>query len=192
MTIGAINERPEARLPIGVERRPLTRFADERGWVSELYRRNWPETPELVQWTLSASHANVMRGVHAHIRRTDYLIMLQGTMRLGLIDLRRASATYRVPATIDLAADTAEVILIPPGVGHGFYFPDGGIYSLGLSVYWGEDDEFGCRWDDPALGIQWDAAAPLLSERDSDAGSLAALETRIQPLLGGIAKGPQS
>jgi len=28
------------------------------------------------------------------------------------------------------------------------------------------DYEFGIRWDDPAIGIEWPVTAPTLSERD--------------------------
>ncbi len=75
-------------------------------------------------------------------------------------------------------------VMIPPGVAHGFYFPDGGMFALGMNVYWEESDEFGCRWDDPTLGLKWGAAAPIVSERDANAGTLADLESQLDGKLG--------
>jgi dTDP-4-dehydrorhamnose 3,5-epimerase len=63
-------------------------------------------------------------------------------------------------------------VLIPPGVGHGFYFPVASSLIYSVTDYWDADDELGCRWDDPELHVEWQAADPLLSERDQRAGGL--------------------
>jgi len=45
----------------------------------------------------------------------------------------------------------------------------------GLTGYWSLSDELGCHFADPALRIDWPDCEPVLSARDRDAGSLAAL-----------------
>ena len=51
-------------------------------------------------------------------------------------------------------------------------FKDGrGILAYALSQHWTSNDELGCSWNDPALGLSWPVTAPLLSERDKTAGS---------------------
>jgi dTDP-4-dehydrorhamnose 3,5-epimerase-like enzyme len=72
-------------------------------------------------------------------------------------------------------------------VAHGFWFPHGGTLLYGLSSEWSMSDEFGCRWDDTDLGIDWCAhgdphpgdtvGGPLLSDRDRTAGSLSEMSS---------------
>ena len=50
-------------------------------------------------------------------------------------------------------------------------------------VYYGRDDNWGCRWDDPELGIPWPAGEAVLSERNAAFGSLADLRTVLGPKL---------
>ncbi len=42
-----------------------------------------------------------------------------------------------------------------------------------VSSYFDSNTEAGIRWDDPAIGIEWPIAEPLLSERDRTAPLLA-------------------
>jgi dTDP-4-dehydrorhamnose 3,5-epimerase len=45
---------------------------------------------------------------------------------------------------------------------------------------WDPADELGCRWDDPALGIEWRIERPVrISARDAALGSLDALRAAI-------------
>jgi len=55
------------------------------------------------------------------------------------------------------------------GVAHGFYFPDEATYLYGLSDEWIPAGDFGCRWDEERLGLDWSVDDdPMLSERDTD------------------------
>lgn len=151
----------------GVQIVPLGAHPDERGQFVEVFRDEWPLDLRPVQWNAVRSRAGVMRGVHVHPTHHDYLTVLAGTLVLGLHDLRPESPTAGRSAmlTIDAAAPVAAVI--PPGVCHGFWFPEPSVHLYGVDRYWNLADELGCRYDDPALGLAWPVdTAPLLSERD--------------------------
>jgi dTDP-4-dehydrorhamnose 3,5-epimerase len=71
---------------------------------------------------------------------------------------------------------------IPPGVAHGFYSVDRTLHVGGSSHYWHPMDELGCRWDDPALGIDWPRLDPVLSVRDQNSGTMRELEAELLTL----------
>ena len=163
-----------------IRRIPLCPREDERGSVTELFRQSWcgPEEPAPVQWNLLRSAGNVLRGVHVHLTHFDNLVVLDGTMHLGLCDLRTDSPEFGRGLLIQLRSEEPTMVVIPPGVAHGFYFDAPCLAAYGMSHYWAPaTDELGCRWNDPQLAIPWPAscAAPLLSARDRDASSLEAL-----------------
>ena len=162
--------------------RPLRTHADDRGALTEVYRDEWTEGDSPVQWNVVRSEPGVLRGVHCHWHHADVLNVITGELVLGLVDLRPGSPTeglaelHRIPAL-------TSVVVVPPGVAHGFYFDQPTCIAYGVSAYWSLDDELGCRWDDPGLGIPWPCTAPALSERDRTAGDLVSLRAAIAAAL---------
>ena len=164
-----------AVLPTGVSVLPLTPHADERGIFTELYRASWEPGVAPVQWNAVRSEANVLRGVHAHLRHTDYLTLALGRATIGLHDLRGGSPTEGLGTTVELHAGEPAALVIPVGVAHGFYFHEPSLHVYAVSHEFDPADELGCRWDDPTLGISWPCSTPLVSSRDRDLGSLSEL-----------------
>jgi dTDP-4-dehydrorhamnose 3,5-epimerase len=58
------------QLPDGVVCRNLVVHRDDRGWISEIFRQEWPTGVAPVQWNAVRSMAGVLRGVHVHVRHT--------------------------------------------------------------------------------------------------------------------------
>lgn len=162
-------------VPHGVELRALVPHGDERGVFTELYREEWGPLSSFKQWNAVHSNANVLRGVHVHRVHDDYLTVVLGRVIFGLVDLRAQSPTFRQSTTVEIDAQEPRSLLIPHGVAHGFYFAEASVHVYAVSEYWNLDDELGCRWDDPELGIDWGGIDPLISQRDSDLRSYAAL-----------------
>jgi dTDP-4-dehydrorhamnose 3,5-epimerase len=166
-------------LPHGTRLHPLATHADARGAFTELYREEWDTGVRPVQWNAVASEPGVLRGVHVHVRHGDYLTIVSGSAHVGLCDLRDDSPTAGLATTVELRADAMAAIVIPPGVAHGFLFPERSLHVYAVTHYWAHDDELGCHWADPELGIDWPAEPTLLSERDAAAGSLAELRAQL-------------
>ena len=163
---------PPADLLEGVVLRPLLTHRDERGWLSEIFRQEWPTGIVPVQWNAVRSGAGVLRGVHVHVRHTDHIALLLGRASFGLHDLRPASPTFGRAALVEVSEDGLATLTIPPGVAHGFYFHEPTLLVYGVTAYWDPDDEMGCHWADPGLGIAWPTCHPVLSPRDAAAGRL--------------------
>ena len=165
---------PAAALPEGVVLTRLAVHADNRGSLYELHR-DAPEGPRFAQWNVVRSAANSLRGVHVHAGHADGLHVISGTMVLGLHDLRPEDPARRLSVTVTLTGDAPLIACVPEGVCHGFWFPEPTLYVYGLTSGWDASDFLGCRWDDPALGLDWPAADPFLSPRDADPMSYDAM-----------------
>ncbi len=153
-------------LPEGVEIHRLKRHADSRGALYEMYREAWTPQPPFRQWNVVRSEGSVLRGVHVHPRHCDYLHVLEGSMLLGLHDLRPEDPAERISCLVELGSSEPCAAFIPPGVCHGFWFAKPTFYIYGLSTGWSMAEELGCRYDDPSLGLDWPAENPVLSPRD--------------------------
>lgn len=159
------------QLPSGVLLTPLRRIADTRGNLTEIFRSSWETNIAPVQWNIVHSSTNVMRGVHVHVLHADYLVMVSGRMRLGLKDIRPESPTSGRSCFVDLPADDPVGVTIPTGVCHGFYFPVPSTLVYSVTSYWSPEDELGCQWNAPELGLDWPTEDPILSNRDMTAGT---------------------
>ncbi len=158
----------------------LTRHADDRGSMTEIFRREWiPGSREMVQANLSRSRPNVLRGLHFHRRQADYWCVLEGEALVGLFDLRTGSPTEGGSAAVAVASDDLRCLYIPRGVAHGFYTATGLLLQYLVDEAYSGTDEFGVAWDDPEIGIDWPTRDPILSERD-----------RTNPLLREVLRNP--
>jgi dTDP-4-dehydrorhamnose 3,5-epimerase len=168
-----------AALPLDVRVLDLGVHDDARGALVEIYRESWCPGGRAVQWNMVRNRPRVLRGVHVHSKHTDYLLMVSGTLLVGLHDIRPASPTNGVSALVELNADAAKAIVIPPGVTHGFYSADASIHIYGTTEYWSPADELGCRFDSPELHLAWPEPDPVLSDRDRRAGGYADMVSRF-------------
>ncbi len=128
----------------------------------------------LRQWNLSASAAGVLRGLHLHGACDEVYLLLEGAMEAGVCDLRHASPSAGQSACFAVAG-AGSVVTVPAGVLHGLYFTRPSLLLTGRSSEHDGAAEWRCRWDDPALGLTWSAARPLLSAEDTAAGGLSEL-----------------
>ena len=98
-----------------VERFPLTRHADDRGWFAELARAS-ALPKQFRQANLAWSKQGVIRGLHFHERGQDDLFLcLQGMVRVVVLD-RESGETF----TEDIGDENPVGIYVPGRCAHGF------------------------------------------------------------------------
>lgn len=165
----------------GVKIAKLNTIPDARGRFTEAFRLEWQTGIVPIQWNIVHSTANVLRGVHVHIRHLDYFVLLNGTAQIALVDLRESSPAFGKSDVVDVHAENLSALVIPVGMAHGFYLLTPSIHMYSVSEYYNTDDELGCRWDDPALQLRWTPNAPLVSPRDASAISLQELMEQLKP-----------
>jgi dTDP-4-dehydrorhamnose 3,5-epimerase len=170
----------------GVTFSPLIINSDDRGCLAEIYRDEWHNGTKPCQWNMSKSKANVLRGVHVHYKHTDHMVVLVGRLSIGLYDLRPNSPTYKMATLLEVDSKLLSALRIPVGVMHGFYAHESTMYICGVDSYYEPQDELGCHWADPALGIPWPCQHPELSERDKKAASLGEVQAQFIALNRGL------
>lgn len=161
----------------GVVIKALTRHGDTRGGFTETYRQEWFEGPAMLQGNRSDSAAGTIRGLHFHRRQADYWLCVRGALLACMFDARPGSPTEGVTQGVVLTGDTTSGIYIPPGVAHGFAALEDATLTYLVDNYYDGDDEFGVRWDDPEVAMDWGITDPILSVRDAECETLADLRT---------------
>jgi dTDP-4-dehydrorhamnose 3,5-epimerase len=165
------------------------RFGDDRGFFAETYNRAVLAVHgvdlEFVQdnHSLSAT-VGTLRGLHFQTppRAQGKLVRCgQGALWDVAVDIRRGSNTYGQWVGVDLTAENGRQLLILAGFAHGFVTraPNTEICYKCTDTY-APNDEGSLAWDDPDLGIDWGVDAPVLSEKDSNAGHLANFDTPFE------------
>jgi dTDP-4-dehydrorhamnose 3,5-epimerase len=161
---------------IGVTVRALDPKGDIRGALCEIYRDGWELAPRPVQWDFLTTKPNVLRGVHVHCLRWDYIILLDGRGMIGLKDVRRDQTSFDHNMVIAVTGEQPTVVTIPPGVAHGIFANTALHHLYGLTVAWdGSDESLGCRYDDPELAIKWPSVTPFVLQRDLDLPDFATM-----------------
>jgi len=102
---------------------PVAKYADSRGWLAEIYRldevSSQEETP--VMGYVSVTHPGVTRGPHEHLEQTDtFGFVGPGNLRITVWDNRKDSKTYGRKQTVEVGEKNQVVVIIPPGVVHGY------------------------------------------------------------------------
>jgi dTDP-4-dehydrorhamnose 3,5-epimerase len=142
----------------GVDFRRLEMHHDSRGCFTEVFQEGWNAVIRPVQWSVVSSGANVLRGMHLHLRHDEYVTPIAGQMLVGLHDARPGSPTQGCWSLYELHADDRACLTFPRGVLHGWYFPVAGTHLQAVSESYdtyAADDNWGCLWSDPALNIRW-------------------------------------
>ena len=151
-----------------VERFPLERRDDDRGWFAELARSS--ELPKPIrQANLSWSRKGVIRGLHYHERgQDDLFVCLQGMVRVVVLD-RESGETF----SEDIGDENPVAVYVPGRHAHGYEALTDALFAyLVTEEYESADpDEHGVPWDDPRVVGLWSTRSPLLSARDRAAAS---------------------
>lgn len=152
-------------------------FDDERGYLFESFRSSWLPGYDFVQDNHSKSTRSTLRGLHYQLENPQGKLVrvIKGSVYDVAVDIRRSSPTFGQWIARILSAENREIFWVPPGFAHGFLvLSEEAEFVYKCTDYYAPGDEYGIRWDDPELGIDWPAEAlpPLLSEKDMAAPAL--------------------
>jgi len=157
----------------GVMIKTFLKHADQRGYFIEQLKRGdlddegRPFVPEhaFAQVSRSLSYARggnppeLIKAFHWHKKQWDYWDIVQGNVRVVLVDLREGSPTEAVVQTLMLGENAPKMVAIPPYVAHGYQALD--LRDVLLNYYVTEPydpanpDEGRIPWDDPRIGFDW-------------------------------------
>lgn len=146
---------------------------DKRGTFMEMWRgdakpgsagaNGYP-----VQWNLTESHRNVIRGLHMQTGQVKVVRCVSGSIFDVIVD-----PESKRWLGVNLPSRDCRQIHVPDGYLHGFCVTSKTATVLyGCSKTYCPDDEITVAWNDPDIGIDWPIDNPILSERDANAGFL--------------------
>lgn len=155
----------------------LATFSDVRGAFQKLFHEDTfsEYMPGFLprEAYLSSSHKGVLRGMHFQLPPHDHgkvVICLSGAALDVIVDLREG-ADFGQTTSVELTPEGISCVLLPPGVGHGFYAHEDNTQLLYLvETVHSQQADAGVMWD--SCGFDWPSSDPILSERDTKHPSL--------------------
>lgn len=137
----------------GIEVTPLRRLADERGFFTEIMRRDWNLIfkDEVVQANFSVSYPGVVRAWHRHLRgQVDCFAVLNGALKICAYDDNMQELDEIVST-----GENTQVVRIPGNYWHGFkvigderaYL----VYFVNRLYDYENPDEERRPWNDPSI-----------------------------------------
>jgi dTDP-4-dehydrorhamnose 3,5-epimerase len=158
-------------------------LGDSRGffvetWQADRYAAAGIAGP-FVQDNLSRSGRGVLRGLHLQNPgpQGKLVSVLAGRVLDVAVDVRRGSPSFGAHVAVELGGENRRQLWVPRGFAHGFVvLSDSADFFYKCDAPYSRSAEIAVRWNDPALGIPWGIAEPILSERDAAAPMLADLD----------------
>ncbi|HUO80330.1 MAG TPA: dTDP-4-dehydrorhamnose 3,5-epimerase [Steroidobacteraceae bacterium] len=159
-------------LLVEVERLEDPRGFFTRTWCArEFAAAGLPDT--FVQCSVSFNRRKAtLRGMHFQkppSREAKLVRCTSGGVYDVIIDLRADSTTCGQHFGVDLDARSLRALYVPPGFAHGFQtLTDDTEVLYQMTDYYAPELGGGVRWSDPAFGIRWPLADPVIVARDNE------------------------
>lgn len=155
-------------------------FEDARGFFTEVYRQDQYAALGLpsafVQFNHSGSVRDTVRGLHFQWEPPMGKLMRvsAGEAFLVAVDIRKGSPTLGRHVAITASSRDRRMLWAPAGFARGFaVLSDYAEIQYLCTGTYNNKGESGVLWNDPKIGVPWPVAAPLLSDKDKVAQSLA-------------------
>ena len=174
-------------MPFAIERTDLDdvkivvplAMRDDRGFFMEVYRQDlFAELglpARFLQLNHSRSSRGVLRGLHFQWDPPMGKLMrvTQGRAFLVAVDIRVGSPTLGRWVGVEMSSDEPRQLWAPASFARGFcVLSDHAEIEYLTTGTYNRATESGVRWNDPAIGIEWPVADPILSAKDQSAQSL--------------------
>jgi dTDP-4-dehydrorhamnose 3,5-epimerase len=152
------------------------RLEDQRGF----FARTWCArdvaarglNPCVAQCNVSFNRRRgTLRGMHYQVPPSAEAKVVRctaGAIYDVILDLRESSPTYTQWFAAELTAANRSMLYVPEGFAHGFQsLTDDSEVFYQMSQFFDAEASRGLRWNDPAFGIDWPLASPIMSAKDA-------------------------
>jgi dTDP-4-dehydrorhamnose 3,5-epimerase len=154
-------------------------YTDERGFLTVSFNeREFAEAglpTHFAQDNRSHSVSGVIRALHFQGRTPQgkLITAMTGEIFDVAVDARVGSPSFGKWTAVTLRASEPRHLWIPPGFLHGFaVLSEYADVVYKCTSLFEPDHQLGVQWDDPAIGIAWPIANPILSAADRARPSL--------------------
>lgn len=152
----------------------LEKIEDERGyfartWCDQAAREHGIEV-SFPQCNTSFNHRRgTLRGMHYQAEphgEPKLIRCTRGAIHDVALDLR-AGPSFGKWIAVELTEENGRMFYLPKGIAHGFQtLRDNSEVFYQMGALYVPSSARGIRYNDPAFGIQWPVANPILSPRD--------------------------
>ena len=144
----------------GVTIKKLRVIPDQRGYLMEILRRDWPEFINFGQAYVTAAYPGVIKAWHYHKLQWDHFVCVGGMARVALYDAREKSLTRGEVNVFHMGWLNPMLLKIPPEVYHGFTAAGNEtalMINFPTEVYnYREPDEYRLAYNDPSIPYDWE------------------------------------
>jgi len=157
-------------------------FGDSRGWFMESWSERDMEKAGLSLAFLQDNHSfsaqkGTLRGLHFQknpFAQAKLVRCTRGAIMDVAVDIRRGSPFFGKWTAVELSGENKRQLFIPRGFAHGFLTLTDDVEILyKADQYYSPEADRSIAWNDPAIGVEWGVASPILSLKDQNAALLA-------------------
>ncbi len=150
--------------------------ADNRGDFTRIFcKKTFEENNlngQIVQQNLSRNKfRGTLRGLHSQKFPNDEVKIvrcLTGAIFDVAVDLRKNSSTYLNWFGLELSESNFKMLYIPKGFAHGYQtLSDDASVEYLVTSFYDPSSEFGVRYNDPKIGVEWPLSVSNISIKDS-------------------------
>jgi dTDP-4-dehydrorhamnose 3,5-epimerase len=138
-----------------------------------------------VQDNWSRSAKGVLRGLHYQLKHPqDKLVSVtRGEVFDVAVDIRKGSPTFGKWVGAILSEENKHQLFVPKGFAHGFcVLSDEVDFVYKCGDFYTPGDEYGIRWNDPDIGIDWPISDVILADKDLQAPRLKDVPPELLPV----------
>lgn len=143
----------------GVTVREQRLIPDDRGFLMEMLRSDWPEYRTFGQAYVTACYPGIVKAWHYHTKQWDHFSCVHGVAKVVLYDAREGSPTRGLVNEFYIGPVNPRLIVIPPFVYHGFTAVGteaAVIVNIPTELYnYQTPDEHRLAFDDPSIPYSW-------------------------------------
>lgn len=124
-----------------------------------------------------SAQKGTLRGLHYQknpFAQAKLVRCTHGAIMDVAVDIRRGSPFFGKWIAVELSAENKRQLFIPRGFAHGFLTLTDDVEILyKADQYYSPEADRSIAWNDPAIGVEWGVASPVLSLKDQNAPLLA-------------------
>jgi len=148
-------------------------YKDLRGTFFESFNKNDFKQARLptqfVQDNQASSVQGTLRGLHYQLKfpQGKLVRVIKGEVFDVAVDIRKKSPTFKQYTGIRLSEKNKKIMYLPAGLAHGYLvLSETAIFQYKCTEHYHPDDEYGIKWSDENLNINWPIKNPILSTKD--------------------------
>ena len=148
-------------------------FEDERGYFFESFRELEFQNQLNINFVQDnqafSKDSNVIRGLHYQIDNAQgkLIHVISGAIKDVVVDIRIGSPNFGESFAVILNEKNHKMLYVPEGFAHGYLVLETDtVVHYKCTNYYNINSEFGIRWDDPELNVNWGISNPILSNKD--------------------------